>query len=864
MDLLERDHVWQELQRLLAQARAGHGCLLLLGGEAGIGKTVLLRALRDDVQPSARVVVGHCDALSTPRALGPLFDFDDPSLNQLLTENASRDVIFRQVLTEVCNRGPLTLMTIEDIHWADEATLDLVRYLGRRIEQTHALVVATFRDDEGGPRHPLRRCLGDLATLPAVRRLTLEPLTREGVMALAAESGLDPRELHERTKGNPFFVTEILAAGGEMPTTVRDAVLARVTRLEPSAWSLLETAAVIGSPIDPAVLDEVTRPHATDVDVCVESGILSHDGAGLVFRHELAREAILDTIPPTRRAAINRDVLCVLETRSTLDDPARLAHHAEAAGAAAAVLRHAPEAARRAASMQAHREAAAQYERALRFALDLPPADRACLLEARSYACYLTSQIDEAIAARLAALQIWIDSGDTRKEGDNRAHLAILYWAQAWIIAAEREAEAAIALLEQHPPGPELAMAYGALARLSGTTLDTGDAVHFGEKAITLAERTGAMDTRLDAMITVGEAHLARGRIDPGQAQIERALRQATAAGLDEVASRAFISLGYGFAECGRFATATRHLEQGIDFCLNRDLDLPRLHMVALLARCQMSLGNWDDALKLAGSVLNARDVAPSSRYVALVVAGSVKTRRGDRDARSLLDEALAIASTSGCIVFRGPIHAARAEEAWLAGNAAEANAEARAVYDLAVARRHTWYMSELTYWRWKAGDPVDATKASASPFALQIAGDWERAAAAWEARECPYEAARARADSDDEDALRVAVTAFTQLEARPAADQARSRLRALGAYRIPRGPRPSTRANPGGLTTREVDVVRLLAAGQSNQAIATRLFLSARTVEHHVEAALAKLGVATRADAAVAARQLGLVPESR
>jgi DNA-binding CsgD family transcriptional regulator/tetratricopeptide (TPR) repeat protein len=863
MELLERDHVWQELQRLLAQARVGHGCLMLLGGEAGIGKTVLLRALRDDVQASARVVVGHCDALSTPRALGPLFDFDDPSLNQLLTENAPRDVIFRTVLTDICKRGALTLLTIEDIHWADEATLDLVRYLGRRIEQTHALVVATFRDDEGGPRHPLRRCLGDLATLPAVRRWTLEPLTLEAVTALAAESGLDPGALHERTQGNPFFVTEILAAGGEMPATVRDAVLARVTRLEPSAWSMLETAAVIGSPIDPALLDEVTMPHATDVDACVESGILRHDGTALVFRHELAREAILETIPPTRCAALHRDVLRVLETRSSLDDPARLAHHAEAAGDATAVLRHAPEAARRAAAMQAHREAAAQYERALRFASCLPLADRARLLEARSYACYLTAQIDEAIAARLAALQIWIDSGDTRKEGDNRAHLAILYWAQARIIAAEGEAEAAIALLEQYPPGPELAMAYGALARLSGTTLDTGDAVCFGEKAIALAERTGATDTHIDAMITVGEAHLARGKIDLGQRQIELALRQATVAGLDEVASRAFISLGYGFAECGRFATATRHLERGINFCLNRDLDLPRLHMVALLARCQMSLGNWDDALRLAGSVLNAREVAPSSRFVALVVAGLVKTRRGDHDARSLLEEAHALATTSGCIVFRGPIHAARAEAAWLAGNAAETAAAARAVYDLAVARRHTWYISELTYWRWKAGDPVDVTLASAAPFAWQIAGDWGRAATAWEARGCPYEAARARADSDDEDALCAAVTAFTQLGARPAADQVRHRLRALGARHVPRGPRPATRANPGGLTAREVDVVRLLAAGHSNQAIATRLFLSSRTVEHHVAAAFAKLGVTTRTDAAAAARQFGLVSES-
>jgi DNA-binding CsgD family transcriptional regulator len=285
--------------------------------------------------------------------------------------------------------------------------------------------------------------------------------------------------------------------------------------------------------------------------------------------------------------------------------------------------------------------------------------------------------------------------------------------------------------------------------------------------------------------------------------------------------------------------------------------------MLALLARCQMSLGNWDAALGLADAVLTAREVAPSSRFVALVVAGTVQTRMGDSGGCSLLDEAKALATASGCIVYRAPIHAVCAEAAWLAGNAAETMAEARAVFDSAVSRRHTWYVSELAYWRWKAGDLINTAEASAAPFGLQIAGDWECAAAAWEARGCPYEAARARADSDDEDALRAAVMTFDRLGARPAADQAKNRLRALGARRIPRGPRPSTRANPAGLTPREVDVVSLLAAGYSNQAIATQLFLSSRTVEHHVAAVFAKLGVNTRADAAVAARQLGFVCEA-
>jgi predicted ATPase len=407
------------------------------------------------------------------------------------------------------------MLAIEDAHWADEATLDLLLYLGRRISTTRALVIVTFRDDEVGPRHRLRQFLGDLATANAVQRYALAPLSPAAVATMATGTSLDPEALHARTRGNPFFVTEIIAAGGEIPATVHDAVLARASRLTPSSWATLEAAAVIGSTIDESLLASVAKPAPGELEACLDIGMLCSDGVSLSFRHEIARQTVLAAIFPPRRVALHREVLRVLEAAPAhLHEPELLAHHAEEAGDCAAVLRHALAAAEKAARVQAHREEASQYERALRFSATLPDEDRARLLEARSHACYLTAQIGHAITAREAAMAIWTQRDNTLRVGENRCHLATLLWAQARVDDAEREAEAAVELLERVPPGPQLAMAYGTLARLRGTTLADDDAMLLGQKAIALAERAGTVETLIDALLTVGEAKLELVLID--------------------------------------------------------------------------------------------------------------------------------------------------------------------------------------------------------------------------------------------------------------------------------------------------------------------------------------------------------------
>ncbi|MBA3450408.1 MAG: AAA family ATPase [Chloroflexia bacterium] len=237
IELLERDAVLDDLRGFLREAWDGRGSLLFLGGEAGVGKTALLGVFAAQARSIAVVMRGQCDALSTPRALGPLFDVAsaDPSLERLLSGNAPRDHLFRGLLDRLRGGNRPVVLAIEDAHWADEATLDLLRFLGRRVDATRGFVIVTYRDDEVGPRHALRYVLGDLATTSAVHRREISPLTPDGVAALAAGSGIDASVLYARTRGNPFFVTEVLAAAADIPVTVSDAVLARASRLPPAA-----------------------------------------------------------------------------------------------------------------------------------------------------------------------------------------------------------------------------------------------------------------------------------------------------------------------------------------------------------------------------------------------------------------------------------------------------------------------------------------------------------------------------------------------------------------------------------------------------------------------------------------------------
>jgi DNA-binding CsgD family transcriptional regulator len=866
MDLLERTPHLSELAGLLRQAAAGQGSLVLIGGEAGVGKTALARRFADNAA-LARCFVGACDPLTTPRPLGPLLDIAASvggEMAWLAGTAAPPHRLFGALLSQL-NRLPApTLAVIEDIHWADEATLDLLRYLGRRLGSTHGLVIATYRDDEIGPRHPLQILLGDLATAAAVHRLTLAPLSLDGLRALAAGSGLDLLALHEQTRGNPFFVTEILAAGRPgLPATVRDAVLARAARLSAAGRSALDAAAVIGSPIEPWLLSTVAGATADGVEECLVAGVLCTTENALAFRHELARQAVLDAMAPPRRQELHARTLAALRA-SASPDLARLAHHAEGADDRDAVLTYAPAAAERAAALRAHREARAQYARALRFADELPELQRGALLEAYSYECYLTDHLDEAIVVCQEALNVWRRLGDRLKEGDTQRRLSRLFNFAGRNAEAEKAAWAALDILEELPPGPELAMAYSNVSLLHMLAWNSRGANSWGEKAIALAERFGETEALVHALLNVGAAGLIDD-IDDERARdkCERSLRLARDNDLMDHAARAYAILSSSYVEAYQFDRADAYFAQGITYCTEYDLDYMRPFLFAWRAMALAYQGHWAEATEKALTVVRQETMPRVSRIVALAALGRVRARQGDANADAALDEALVLATQSGELRRLGPVRLARAEAAWLAGDPDRVVAEAADLFALVVRRNHPRLAGELAFWLWRVDALDSAPPGALEPFALQMAGNWSEAAASWRALGCPYEAAWALTDGGDESSLRCAHAAFVRLGAAPAAEIVAEQLRDMGASGIPRGPRPATRANPARLTQREMEILALLVEGRPNTGIAERLYLSPRTVAHHVSSILAKLGVHSRTEAVQEAARLGIAPQN-
>jgi DNA-binding CsgD family transcriptional regulator/tetratricopeptide (TPR) repeat protein len=863
-DLLERSNQLLALEReLAAVAGQSGGRLVLVRGEAGVGKTALLRRFVDNHRELVRILAGACDALYTPRPLGVFIDIAQVAgdeIEQKIESGGKPYEVADVLIRELRARQP-TIVVLEDLHWADEASIDILRLLGRRIETIPALVVASYREEELARIHPMRILLGELPSSEMVVHVQIAPLSHNAVAELAKPSGVDAEELYRVTGGNPFFVTEVLAAPeGRIPHTVRDAVLARAARLTPAARSLLEAVAIAPPQAELWLLQALAPDSLDRIEECLASGVLVSNPGGVAFRHELARLAVEESVPLDRKIALHRGALGTLSTPpSGIPDPARLAHHAEAAGDARAVLLLAPAAAVRAVSLRAYREAAAQYARALRFANSVAPEVLADLFERRAYACYLTGQFAEAIDAQERALKCHRALHDRLREGDSLRSLSRLLRYIGRTDEAAAVGQEAVAVLEQLTAGRELALAYCNVSHLFMNVEEAEQTVAWGTRALELAQRLDDAEARVYALTNIGVAELlagAPGLID----KLEQALQMAQSAGLEEHAGRAFVALVWWAPRSKSYATASRYLEIGLEYCAERGLDLWRLYLLAFRARRDMDLGRWDEAISAATLVVRDPRSTPVPRIVALAVLGLIRARQGDTGCWSPLDEAWALAEPTAELQRIEPAAVARAEAAWLEGRPHAVAEATAAALDLALRHKAAWVIGELACWRWRAGLEQAAPAGAAEPYALQIAGEWERAAGFFNQIGCNYDAALALAGADAEEPLRRSLAVFQQLGAGAAAGLLARRLRERGARGLPRGPRPTTLENPAGLTSRELETLTLVAGGLRNREIAERLFLSEKTVDHHISAILAKLGVRSRTDAMRRAIELGLV----
>jgi ATP/maltotriose-dependent transcriptional regulator MalT len=865
--LLERERFLEELDGWLGEVDQGRGRLVLVAGEAGIGKTALVRSFAEERAGAARLLWGACDSLRTPRPLGPLLDIaaaTGGSLEELVERGGKPHAVFTTLLGELQACRP-TIAVFEDLHWADEATLDVLRLLGRRAEATRALVLATYRDDELERDHPLRVAVGELGGAEGVRRLELPPLSADAVAELAAPHAVDPGELYRLTGGNPFFVTEALAASGpSVPPTVRDAVLARASRLSPPAQALLEAVAIVPPRCELWLLEALVREELGHLDEALASGMLRSEDQAIAFRHELGRLALEEAIGPHRRLALHREALGALrDPPSGIPDPARLAHHAEAAGDGDAVLEHGPVAAERAASLGAHREAAAQYGLVLRFAGSMFAEKEAELLEHRSHECFLTDQFDEAIDSLEQAISIYRELGERRREGSALSSRSQVLGKIGRFDEAEQAADEAMAVLEPLGAGRELAWAYSTLSQLRMYAGDADGAVSWGNRALELAEGIGDTEIVVHTLNNIGSL-AGWSWPDPDYtAKLERSLDLALGARLDDHAGRAFSNLAEVALCLRQYDLADKYVEDGLNYCSEHGLDLYRGYLLATRAWSELDQGNWGDAADTATLVLRSSHDSTLRRLMALRIIGLLRARRGDPGVWEALDEALALAEGAREELQRiAPVATARAEAAWLEGRPDLIAVETEDALELAMRRRAPWVIGELAYWRWRAGLLEEAPADATEPYSLQIAGEWEQAAQLWVEIGCPYNAAIALAEADESHILERALAELHRLGATAASRIVARSLRDRGARGIPRGPRPATRANPAGLTSRELEVLELVAEGLRNSQIADRLFVSERTVDHHVSAILRKLDVRSRAEASAWAVRFGLAED--
>ncbi|MEJ2890115.1 AAA family ATPase [Actinomycetospora aeridis] len=827
VQILERGEVLAELDAALADARGGEGRTVLLAGEAGLGKTTVLRAWTAGLA-EARLLEGACDDLLTSRTLGPFHDaaLVAPALRAALAAGGT-DAVHDAVLAELGT--PVTVLVVEDVHWADEATLDVLAVAARRVARLPAVLVLSYRDDEVDPGSQLQRLLGGLPAA-STRRPALRPLTVGAVTTLAGAAGL---RVHAATLGNPFLVTELIAAQSEgLPVSVRDAVLARVADLPRPAQELLDLLAVIPGHADDALLDVLRPAWRDDVEVPERRGIVGLSGAAVAFRHELARQAVEQALPPIRRLGLERTVLAALLAQDP-PDRARILHHAARCADVDAVLAHAPAAARAAAAAGAHQQSLAWYAQLAPHAERLPPAEQAAIAEEHAWELYTAHRVEEAVATARHAVALRTAGDDPGATVRALVGLSRHLYIRGDVADAVATLDRAVAL------DPE-----NALARTHrGVLYVLADQEEAG-----LAELATVPPTALGTVYRgLGRAFL--GHAD-GPDTVREGLDAARASGHREHAARGWTSLVKALRRLGRDDEVAAVVAEGLESTRSGDFLSHGYSLEAFGLQLMVDDGRWDAAeaglRRLVGTVPEAGILARET----LPTLGRLLARRGDPDADAVLARAWELATRADSLPVLLTTAAGLAEKAWLDGDGEREHARVRAL--LARSRRPglAGARGDLLRQGLRCGlaaAPDEPTGDLWPRHALALAG--EPAAAAWPAGS--YEQALELVDAGHEDAITAGLRILDDLGAAPAARLARRRLQALGVRRIPRGPQAGTRAHPEGLTPRQADILALVADGLTNAQIAARLVLSVRTVDHHVSAVLTKLGVGSREEAA-------------
>ena len=856
--LLERSKELDLLTSVLAAASGGRGGVVLVAGEAGIGKSTLIRSFIAGIGPEARVLVGACEDLVTPRTLGAIRDaFAGRSerVRQILADGGWDDLPVA-VLDELRDSVLPTVLVIEDIHWADDATLDVLRYVSRRLDGTPTVLLVSYRDDEIGRDHPAQRLLGGLGGVPA-HRVVVPKLSRTAVATLAGGTVATSAALYRLTGGNPFYVTEVVASGdAEVPLTVVDAVLARIHQLDPAVQTMLEQLAVIPSRVELPL----ARDLLGDLGVLAEAerrGVLEVRPDAVAFRHELARRAVEQSLPVSDRLRLHARALQVLVARGILDLP-RIVHHAVQAGDDARVVEFAPLAAAQAARAGSFAQEITYYRQLLEREHLMSPTEIAGVRQKLAVAHWMVDEPAESLEHGLAAVRIREELGDVAALGEALIVLQRPRWALTRTADAMAGSTRAVELLSSVAEGPHRTSALLHYA-LMMNVMGHADMLVAAEKAAASARRTGVAEFVAMSQTCLGRARLLLGQPDEGLELMRAGLASARAVNAHFSTLMTYALMVQDLFDLNRFQECRRAVDEALAYAEEREVSFYTAHLRAYGYRLQALHGEWDEAIRgLREIVDTSRSGEKGSLRATLAPLACLLGRRGADDAPATLAWAHDFATRAECYYDWRWTCIAEIETAWSNGRPADADDAIARLNELTARPGREVERGELNRWKRRMGRPHGVTPGCPRAFAAGIRGDWRDAAAAWEAIGAPYEQALELLDSGEAAPTLRALEIFDGLGAVPAARLARHRLRALGSQ-IPRGPQPTTRANPAGLTRRQMEILHLIARGLSNAEIAAEAVVSVRTVDHHVTAILQKLGAPNRVRAAVIARELGV-----
>jgi DNA-binding SARP family transcriptional activator len=782
--LLERDDELASLARLTRSVmRTGRGGVVVVTGEAGSGKSALTQAFLDRLDQGMTVAVGGCDDLLAPRSLGPFRDMADalPGLADVLSGSAQPEDVFPALL-RLLGAAP-TIVVIEDVHWADDTTLDAVRYLSRRIVGLAAVLLLTFREEDVDAAHPLRRILGGLSG-SSTRRINLAPLSVDAVRRLAGVDAAEAAEIHRVTRGNPFFVTEVLEAGGDViPATVRDAVLARVGRLPVAARRLAELIAVVPSRTE-RWLAEALAGDEPDALVHIErSGVIGGGPEHVSYRHELSRRAIETSLTVGELVRANREVLKALLRQQRIE-PSRIVHHAVRALRTDVLLEYGPVAAADAERAGAHRQAAETLRVVLAHDDRLDPLTRASLLTRRAYSLYVVNDYQAALPCAESAVSAAEQSQDPLVLAQALIVLSRIGYFARGPQQARRAAARAVAILEERDDDARLADALIELARTHSNLATVGivgqpDAavVRHAGRALALGERLGRDDLRAQAMWYLGSGRLALN--DPaGADDIERAIALAEAESRLEVRVRGYVNAAGSAYRAGRPDQAERYAAAGLRLAADGEFAAGEYRLGLTSAAVAASRGDWDRAIAELRRLVTGPGQPGVMGLLARSLLARLLARRGDPSAHDVLDEAMRDPVSDHDSYVAGPLAVAHVELAWLTNTAGDMRPAVWKALDQAAASGHTAIQAELCGYLRRAGHDVTAPSDAPGPWAPALAGRWREAASAWNALGERYEHAVEQAWSADDDNERAAgVDTLAELAATATLARVRARF---------------------------------------------------------------------------------------